>query len=69
VLGFHPPLASPFEGFWKEIFNNDVYDHWNNPQVAGNSGGISADGPPLHGFTNSAAVIIPANGVVVFSRD
>ena len=62
------PSASRSGGFWKEIFNSDVYDHWVNPQVAGNSGGISADGPPLHGFTTSAAITIPANGVVVFSR-
>ncbi len=61
-------VGFPGGGFWKEIFNSDVYDHWVNPQVAGNAGGISADGPPLHGFSTSAAITIPANGVVVFSR-
>lgn len=61
-------VGFPFGGFWKEIFNSDVYDHWVNPQVAGNSGGVSAYGPPLHGFNASAAITIPANGVVVFVR-
>lgn len=61
-------VGFPFGGFWKEIFNSDVYDNWVNPQIAGNSGGITADGPPLHGFATSAAITVPANGVVVFSR-
>jgi 1,4-alpha-glucan branching enzyme len=61
-------VGFPFGGFWREIFNSDVYDNWVNPQIAGNSGAITADGPPLHGFTTSAAITIPANGVVVFSR-
>ncbi len=61
-------VGFPFGGFWKEIFNSDFYDHWMNPQVAGNAGGISADGPPLHGFSTSATITIPANGIVVFSR-
>jgi 1,4-alpha-glucan branching enzyme len=62
------PCGFPFGGYWKEIFNSDVYDNWVNPQVAGNSGGIVANGSPLHGFSTSAAITIPANGVVVFAR-
>ena len=57
-----------FRGFWRERFNSDVYDHWLNPQVAGNGGGVTAEGRALHGFTTSAPIVIPANGVVVFSR-
>jgi 1,4-alpha-glucan branching enzyme len=45
-----------------------VYDHWVNPWVAGNGGGVRADGPPLHGFAASASIVIPANSVVVFVR-
>jgi 1,4-alpha-glucan branching enzyme len=45
-----------------------VYDNWVNPIVAGNGGGIHASGQPMHGFATSASVVIPANGVVVFSR-
>jgi 1,4-alpha-glucan branching enzyme len=61
-------LGFPAAAFWKEIFNSDVYDHWVNPWVAGNGGGITADGKPMHGFAASAAIVIPANGVVVFAR-
>lgn len=39
------------------MFNNsDVYDNWVNPLVAGNGGGVNADGPPLHGLAASAAL-------------
>jgi 1,4-alpha-glucan branching enzyme len=61
-------IGFPYSGPWQEIFNSDVYDNFPNPQVAGNSGGIIANGPPLHGFQSSAAITIPANGVVVFAR-
>jgi 1,4-alpha-glucan branching enzyme len=36
--------------------------------VAGNGGGIDAEGPPLHGLPCSASIVIPANGFVVFAR-
>lgn len=61
-------IGFPSRGFWKERFNSDVYDHWVNPIVAGNGGGIVAQGRPLHGFATSAAIVIPANAVVVFAR-
>ena len=61
-------VGFPIPGFWTEIFNSDVYDHWVNPLVAGNGGGVWAGGPGMHGFAASASVVIPANGVVVFAR-
>jgi 1,4-alpha-glucan branching enzyme len=61
-------IGFPAPGFWREIFNSDVYDNWVNPEVAGNGGGVDADGGPLHGFCASACVVIPANGVVVFAK-
>jgi 1,4-alpha-glucan branching enzyme len=61
-------IGFPFAGDWVEVFNSDVYDHWVNPMVAGNGGGVHADAAPLHGFAASAALVIPANGVVVFAR-
>jgi 1,4-alpha-glucan branching enzyme len=61
-------IGFPHPGPWLEVFNSDVYDHWVNPMVAGNGGGISASGGPLQGFPASANVVIPANGVVVFAR-
>jgi 1,4-alpha-glucan branching enzyme len=62
VIGF------PGEGRWREVFNSDVYDNWVNPSVAGNGGQVFADGPPAQGLPYSAALVIPANGVVVFAR-
>lgn len=62
-------IGFPGGGHWLEVFNSDVYDNWVNPIVAGNGGGLDANGPPLHGLPNSASVTIPANGFVVFARD
>ncbi|MBB4199948.1 1,4-alpha-glucan branching enzyme [Rhodoblastus sphagnicola] len=61
-------LGFPIQGAWREAFNSDVYDHWPNPQVAGNGGWVHASGPPRHGFTASAQITIPANSVLVFVR-
>ena len=61
-------IGFPSPGLWKERFNSDVYDHWVNPQVAGNGGGVVAEGSALHGLATSAAIVIPANAVVVFTR-
>ena len=62
-------IGFPFGGQWLEVFNSDVYDNWVNPIVAGNGGAIEAAGAPLHGFSASSAIVIPANGFVVFARD
>ncbi len=62
-------IGLPFGGHWLEVFNSDVYDHWVNPMVAGNGGAVIAGGPPMHGFVTSAAIVIPANGVIVLARD
>ncbi len=61
-------VGFPSAGYWMEVFNSDVYDNFVNPIVAGNGGGVEASGPPLHGFAASAAITIPANGMVVFGR-
>jgi 1,4-alpha-glucan branching enzyme len=61
-------LGFPSAGRWVEVFNSDVYDNWVNPMVAGNAGGVTADGPGMHGLAASASVVIPANGVVVFVK-
>jgi 1,4-alpha-glucan branching enzyme len=62
VVGF------PDSGRWGEVFNSDVYDNWVNPVVAGNGGQIWADGPGAQGLPFSAAIVIPANGLLVFTR-
>ena len=61
-------IGFPGSGNWAEVFNSDVYDNFVNPIVAGNGGGITASGPPMHGFSASASIVIPANGFVVFAR-
>jgi 1,4-alpha-glucan branching enzyme len=62
-------VGLPVPGQWQEVFNSDVYDHFVNPQAQGNPGGVSADGPPLHGLGHSAGITIPANSLLVFARD
>jgi 1,4-alpha-glucan branching enzyme len=67
-------IGFPSAGRWVEVFNSDAYDSCNangllvNPQVAGNQGGVTADGPPLHNQPASATVVIPANSVLVFAK-
>jgi 1,4-alpha-glucan branching enzyme len=62
-------LGFPLPGRWIESFNSDVYDNWVNPLTAGNSGSIEANGPPRDGLPHSATITIPANGILVFTRD
>jgi 1,4-alpha-glucan branching enzyme len=61
-------IGFPAPGRWREVFNSDVYDNWVNPLVAGNGGGVNADGPARHGLPHSASLVVPANGFVVFAR-
>jgi 1,4-alpha-glucan branching enzyme len=61
-------IGFPDGGRWLEVFNSDVYDNWVNPLVAGNGGGVDANGPPMHGLPSSATLTIPANGLVVFAK-
>jgi 1,4-alpha-glucan branching enzyme len=49
--------------------NSDWFDHRPNPHVHGNAGGVTADGPPLHGMSHSAGITLPANSILVFTRD
>jgi 1,4-alpha-glucan branching enzyme len=62
-------LGFPQGGRWREAFNSDVYDNWVNPWRAGNGGAIEVAGPPRDGLPASAAIVIPANSLLVFSRD
>jgi 1,4-alpha-glucan branching enzyme len=65
-FGYHVGL--PASGVWREVFNSDVYESWVNPNVVGNGGSILADGPATHGFEQSAALVLPANSILVFAR-
>jgi 1,4-alpha-glucan branching enzyme len=62
-------LGFPGSGHWHEVYNSDVYDHFMNPWVQGNPGGVDADGSPMHGMGQSARLTIPANSILVFARD
>jgi 1,4-alpha-glucan branching enzyme len=61
-------LGFPGGGRWREVFNSDYYDHYPNPWVAGNGGGIDAFGAGMHRLPASATIVIPANSVLVFAR-
>lgn len=65
----HYDLGFPVYGRWLEVFNSDAYDHWPNPNVAGNGGSVHVSGPSLHGLPFSTAITIPANSVLVFALD
>ena len=65
---FNYNLGMPLGGSWREIFNSDYYDHFPNALVAGNGGGVQANGSPMHGFGQSAAVTLPANGLIILAR-
>ena len=61
-------LGFPGAGTWREIFNSDVYEQFPNPAVSGNGGAIEANGGPMHDFSSSAGIVIPANSLLVFAR-
>jgi 1,4-alpha-glucan branching enzyme len=52
-------LGFPGSGHRHEVFNSDVYDHFANPWVQGNPGGVDADGPPMHGMASQPASPFP----------
>ena len=62
-------IGFPGPGRWLEVFNSDVYDNFPNPAAQGNTGGLDADGPPMHGMGQSADITVPANSIIVFARD
>jgi 1,4-alpha-glucan branching enzyme len=61
-------IGLPFAGDWFELLNSDVYDNFPNPAPVGNGGHVRAWSEPLDGFAASAAVTLPANGVIVLAR-
>lgn len=65
---FGYPIGFPRDGVWHEVFNSDVYDNWVNPIVAGNGGQVIANGQALQGFVTPALLVIPANGLLVFTQ-
>jgi 1,4-alpha-glucan branching enzyme len=48
------------------LLTMDEHGHWRG--FIGNGGRIFADAQPMHGFGFSAALVLPANSVLVFAR-
>jgi 1,4-alpha-glucan branching enzyme len=65
---YHYEIGFPRSGGWREALNSDVYQHWVNPDVRGNGGGVNAGGPPMHGLPASASLTLPANSILVFTQ-
>lgn len=61
-------IGFPGGGAWRERFNSDAYEQWLNPHAVGNAGWVEADPVPMHGLGWSAALTLPANGLLVFAR-
>ena len=61
-------IGFPGGGDWREVFNSDVYENWVNPGTTGNGGRVGADPQPMHGFSHSAGLVLPANSILVFAR-
>ena len=61
-------IGFPIGGEWREVFNTDVYENWVNPDTVGNGGRIFPEPHPLHAFGHSAALVLPANSILVFAR-
>jgi 1,4-alpha-glucan branching enzyme len=62
-------LGFPQGGLWLEVFNSDVFEDFGNRQPHGNGGSILVDGPAMDGFSTSAGIVVPANGILVFAKD
>ena len=61
-------IGLPYAGTWQELFNSDVYDTFPNPAAVGNAGSIVASGGAMDGFGSSAAMTLPADGVIILGR-
>ena len=53
---------------WREVFNSDVYSNRVNPHVAADSGRVVAEPHPMHDFSYSATLVLPADSLLVFAR-
>ena len=62
-------IGFPSGGHWNEVFNSDLYDNFPNPNVQGNPGGLDANGPSCDGLPFSGNITLPANSILVFSKE
>jgi len=61
-------IGFPSRGTWKEVFNSDVYENWVNPNICGNGGSIETVDQFYDNLNYSAALNLPANGILVFAK-
>jgi 1,4-alpha-glucan branching enzyme len=62
-------IGFPGGGRWREVLNSDFYDTFPNPQTTGNGGSVTVDDRfAWDGMPSSAAIGLPANGFIVFTR-
>jgi 1,4-alpha-glucan branching enzyme len=61
-------VGFPHGGTWREVFNSDVYEAYPNPSVADNGDRVEVESIPWHGLAYSAALVLPANGLLIFAR-
>lgn len=72
VLNFTPVprrgyrLGVPEGGYWEEVLNSD--SHFYGGSGIGNSGGVSAEEIPAHGFQYSVSVDLPPLGALYLRR-
>ena len=62
-------IGFPLDGDWIEALNSDVYDNWVNTNAIGNGGNVNANSGPFDGLPASAHIVIPANSILLFTRD
>ena len=60
-------VGLPTAGGWSELFNSDAFERPGH-EPTGNGGWVDANGGPMHGFSYSASVTLPANGLLVLVR-
>ncbi|HEY3242396.1 MAG TPA: alpha amylase C-terminal domain-containing protein [Phycisphaerae bacterium] len=60
-------LGFPQPGNWDEILNSQALVYEGNG--LGNAGHATASGPPLDGFAQSATIVLPQMGLLVFRYD
>jgi 1,4-alpha-glucan branching enzyme len=58
-------VGLPLGGEWEEILNTDSVHYGGSGQ--GNMGKVMADGPPWHGYEQSAAMVLPPLATVWLS--
>lgn len=60
-------LGFPQPGVWYELLNSQAAEYGGNG--LGNGGKVVPAGPPMHGFAQSASIVLPQMGLLVFRHN